>query len=160
MLFGKSLFQSVVDRLGEEAEDEAPATEPAFRIGGLSTSFVAPTAEPSGEEAPLPSDQRIDAYLFLMPDDEENPEPEPEPPAPPQPPAWLGRLSLEEITEDLGLDPADDREKLQARRRSFARENHPDRVAVDHRAAATTRMKIANRLIDEAIRRWDLGISR
>lgn len=158
MLFGKSLFQSVVDRLGEEAEDEAPASEPAFRIGGLSTSFVAPTAEPLGKDAVAPSDQRIDAYLFLMPDDGENPEPEP--PAPPPPPAWLERLSVEEITEDLGLDPADDREKLQERRRGFARENHPDRVAVDHREAATTRMKIANRLIDEAIRRYNLGIGR
>jgi hypothetical protein len=93
-----------------------------------------------------------------MPDDAEPAEPEP--PAPPLPPDWLGRLSREEIVQDLGIEPSDDREKLQERRRHFARDNHPDRVAADYREAATLRMKIANGLIDEAISRHDLGIRR
>ncbi|MDO9382589.1 MAG: hypothetical protein Q7T86_06960 [Hyphomicrobiaceae bacterium] len=37
-------------------------------------------------------------------------------------------------------------------RRRFAMNNHPDRVAATMRDAATTRMSIANGLIDEALR--------
>ena len=114
----------------------------------------APVQPPSDAAADL----RLDAYLSLMP--EETAPSEPEPPAPPPPPIWLERLSPEEVAEDLGLAPTDDRERLQERRRAFARDNHPDRVAEDHREAATVRMKIANRLIDEAINRFDLGIGR
>jgi hypothetical protein len=158
MLFGKSLFQSVVDRLDEEAEEQVPAEEQTFRISGLPAGFVpTPPAAPSPPADPG-TDQRLDAYLFLMPDDAEPAEPEP--PAPPLPPDWLGRLSREEIVQDLGIEPSDDREKLQERRRHFARDNHPDRVAADYREAATLRMKIANGLIDEAISRHDLGIRR
>jgi hypothetical protein len=160
MLFGKSLFQSVVDRLGEEKDDETQPPEPAFRIEGLNTGFVAPTTAPSAEDTPTSHDQRLNAYMSVMqehePEDEQQPEPERlAPAAPPPPPPWLQRLSPEEISADLGLHPADDRDTLQERRRSFARENHPDLVATDHREAATTRMKIANRLIDDAIRRFD-----
>lgn len=38
-------------------------------------------------------------------------------------------------------------------RRNFARANHPDRVAIGFRAEATTRMQIANRLVDDAVAR-------
>jgi hypothetical protein len=156
MLFGKSLFQSVVDRLDDEAEEQPVTEEQAFRIKGLSTGFV---AEPDLAAAPGTGvDQRLDAYLFLMPED--LPPEEPEPPAPPPPPAWAGRLSPQEIAEDLGIDPSDDRDRLQERRRRFARENHPDRVAADYRDAATLRMKIANGLIDEAISSHDLRNGR
>lgn len=155
MLFGKSIFQSVVDRLDKEAEDEVPTQETAFRINGLASSFV-PVA-PAAPSAPAnpDTDQRLDAYLFLMPEEQE-----PEPPAPPPRPAWIDRLLAEEIAADLGLEPGDDRERLQERRRAFARDNHPDRIAEDFREAATLRMKTANRLIDEAIRRSELGQGR
>ncbi|MFN3634465.1 MAG: hypothetical protein ACK4UZ_01885, partial [Rhizobium rhizophilum] len=111
MLFGKSLFQSVVDRLDKEAEDEVPPEETAFRINGLASSFVpvAPVA-PSAPADPG-TDQRLDAYLFLMPEERE-PEP-PAAPVPPEPPAWIDRLSPDEVAADLGLDPSDDRERLQ-----------------------------------------------
>lgn len=158
MLFGKSLFQSVVDRLDAEAEEEVPAEEQAFRIAGLSTSFLPDQPETPAAPSDAAADLRLDAYLALMP--EEIPQVEPEPPTPPPPPIWLKRLSSEEIAEDLGLSPSDDRERLQERRRSFARDNHPDRIAPEHRDAATIRMKIANRLIDEAIRRAERGLSR
>lgn len=158
MLFGKSLFQSVVDRLDAEAEEQPPAEETAFRINGLPTSFVPERPdEPAGTASSGP-DLRLGAYLSLMPDETENPPPEP--PAPPPPPSWITRLSPEEIAEDLGLVPSDDRERLAERRRAFARDNHPDRVAAEYRLAATTRMKIANRLVDEAINRFDLGYGR
>ncbi|MCE7029771.1 hypothetical protein [Jiella avicenniae] len=38
-------------------------------------------------------------------------------------------------------------------RRNFARTNHPDRVAIGFRSEATTRMQIANRLVDDAVAR-------
>lgn len=166
MLFGKSLFQSVVDRLDAEAEEQPPADEPTFRINGLSTSFLPETPEqgPGPSLSESGADPRLDAYLSLMSDD--IPPAEPEPPAepleplPPPPPVWLDRLSPEEVVEDLGLEPSDDRERLQERRRAFARDNHPDRLPADFREQATIRMKMANRLIDEAIKRYDLGFGR
>ncbi|MCC8932256.1 MULTISPECIES: hypothetical protein [Rhizobiaceae] len=158
MLFGKSLFQSVVDRLGEEAKEDVPSEDVAFRVKGLASSFIPMTPASGSTPVDPGTDQRLDAYLFLMPEDRE-PEP-PEPPAPPQPPAWINRLSPEEIAADLGLDPGDDRERLQERRRAFARDNHPDRIAADFREEATMRMKIANRLIDDAISRFATGLGR
>ncbi|NDW07563.1 hypothetical protein [Jiella pacifica] len=38
-------------------------------------------------------------------------------------------------------------------RRNFARVNHPDRVPIGFRTEATTRMQIANRLVDDAVAR-------
>lgn len=164
MLFGKSLFQSVVDRLGAEAEEAPPTEEPTFRINGLSTSFLPETPEQAPTLSEPSADPRLDAYLSLMSDEIQPAEPEP-PVAPletlpPPPPVWLDRLSPEEVVEDLGLEPSDDRERLQERRRAFARDNHPDRLPEDFREQATIRMKIANRLIDEAIKRYDLGFGR
>ncbi len=158
MLFGKSLFQSVVDRLDAEAEEQVPAEEPTFRINGLSTSFLPDPPDAASAPSGSGPDPRLDAYLSQMP--EPVAAAKAEPPAPPPPPDWLERLSPEEIAEDLGLQATDDRERLQERRRTFARDNHPDRVAEDYRHAATNRMKIANRLIDEAITRFDLGFGR
>lgn len=143
MLFGKSLFQSVVERLAEEAEEaDGPRADPAYRISGLSSGFVAESVEAAPTQA-----FRLDAYLALMPD------PEPENTGPPAVPAHLTRLTIAEITEDLGLRAADDRDALADKRRAFARLNHPDRQHAAFRDKATTRMKIANLLVDEAIRR-------
>ncbi|MDH4440845.1 MAG: hypothetical protein QE284_10725 [Rhizobium sp.] len=152
MLFGKSLFQSVIDRLAEE-EAEVPedvgATEPRFRIDGLGASYA-----PERVEATLVDDsRRRDAYLFLMRDEVPEEPPEPAIPIEPQKPDWLGRLSIEEIATDLAITAKDDRETLQERRRAFARLNHPDRIHADFRDQATTRMKIANILVDEALLR-------
>jgi hypothetical protein len=164
MLFGKSLFQSVVDRLDAEADEQPPADEPRFWINGLSPSFLPETPEQTATLSEPSADPRVGAYLSLMSEEIQPPEPEQpaEPPeaVPPPPPAWLDRLSPDQVAEDLGLEPLDDREQLQERRRTFARDNHPDRLAEDYRDAATIRMKIANRLIDEAIKRYDLGFGR
>lgn len=150
MLFGKSLFQSVVERLAEEAEeaDPAPAVS-AYRVSGLSSGFVIESVDHAPAEA-----FRLDAYLALMP--EPMAEPMPAPPAAPVKPVLpdhLARLSIEEIAEDLDLKAEDDRERLGEKRRAFARHNHPDGHHPDFRDKATTRMKIANLLVDEAIRR-------
>lgn len=146
MLFGKSLFQSVVERLAEEAEDaDAAPVVTAYRVSGLSSGFVAESVD----HAPAAA-FHLDAYLALMP------EPMPAPPAAPvRPvmPSHLARLSIEQIAEDLDLKAEDDRETLGEKRRAFARHNHPDRYHPDFRDMATTRMKTANLLVDEAIRR-------
>ncbi len=146
MLFGKSLFQSVVERLAEEAEEADPApVMSAYRVSGLSSGFVAESVAHAPAEA-----FRLDAYLALMP------EPMPVPPAVPVKPVMpdhLKRLAIEQIAEDLDLKADDDRERLGEKRRAFARHNHPDRHHPDFRDRATTRMKIANLLVDEAIRR-------
>ncbi|PPJ45845.1 hypothetical protein C0075_08975 [Rhizobium sp. KAs_5_22] len=146
MLFGKSLFQSVVERLAEEAEEADPApVMSAYRVSGLSSGFVAESVDHAPAEA-----FRLDAYLALMP------EPMPVPPAAPVKPVMpdhLTRLAIEQIAEDLELKADDDRERLGEKRRAFARHNHPDGHHPEFRDKATTRMKIANLLVDEAIRR-------
>ncbi|MBU4527258.1 MAG: hypothetical protein KUA43_19025 [Hoeflea sp.] len=63
------------------------------------------------------------------------------------------RLSAEEIATDIDVLASDTPSDLQRKRRSFARLNHPDRTPSEWRDAATTRMKIANQLIDEALRK-------
>jgi hypothetical protein len=52
----------------------------------------------------------------------------------------------------MGLSASDTPANLQAKRRAFARANHPDLVPSVWRDEATTRMKIANLLIDEALK--------
>jgi hypothetical protein len=151
MLFGKSLFQSVVDRLAEEETQEHTVSEPRFRIDGLGASYAPERVSATPED----DDHRRAAYLFLMGDDEPV---SPEPAALPEPekPAWIDRLAIAEIAADLAITADDDRETLQERRRAFARLNHPDRIHPDFRDQATTRMKIANLLVDEALLRCQL----
>ena len=151
MLFGKSLFQSVVDRLAEEEaqEDVAARPQPHFRIDGLGSSYAPERIAASPED----DNRRREAYLFLMADVQE---PQPLEPPPPEKPAWLGRISIEEIAADLAITPADDRDMLNEKRRAFARLNHPDRIHADFRDQATMRMKIANLLVDEALLRCRL----
>ncbi|RKE83984.1 hypothetical protein [Rhizobium sp. AG855] len=149
MLFGKSLFQSVVDRLAEEeTQEDVETVEPRFRIDGLGASYAPERVSATPED----DDRRREAYLFLMGDDE----PAPQAPLKPEKPDWLDRLSIEDIAADLKITPSDDRDTLQERRRAFARLNHPDRIHPDFRDQATTRMKIANLLVDEALLRCRL----
>ncbi|SMD02797.1 hypothetical protein [Rhizobium sp. RU36D] len=147
MLFGQSLFQSVLERLQAEAidEDEDSATK-AYRVRGLGASFIAEPVNPAA--ADLERGQAL--YREMM---EDMPPTEPEvPPAPPEPPAHLLRLTPEEIAADLDLRTTDSVAVLAEKRRAFARLNHPDGVVADFREMATVRMKIANLLVDEAIR--------
>lgn len=156
MITGKSLFESLLDRLDEEKpEDEEPDVLSA-RIRGLSTGFVAPAME--GVSVSL---HRIDgAYLENIgediapapPEDEAPPAPAEEP-ALPEPAPYLLRQLPAEIAEDLQLSPSDTIAALHEKRRSFALANHPDRVHETHRALATVRMTLANLLIDKAIAR-------
>ncbi|KAA1182588.1 hypothetical protein FP026_10995 [Rhizobium tropici] len=150
MLFRQSLFQSVLDRLDTE-EDTSEQEEAAHRIRGLNVSFAA--AVPGGE---TPETHRPDeAYRDNLGDPIIPPEPEPAPqePEPPTMPEHLSRTSREEIAAELAITAEHTREILQEKRRGFAKANHPDSVAALFREQATTRMTLANQLIDEAIRR-------
>jgi hypothetical protein len=151
MLFKQSLFQSVLDRLDSE-EDASEKEEAAHRIRGLNVSFAATV--PGGE---TPAAHRPDdAYRDNLGDPVILPELEPEPePAPQEPimPEHLSRISREEVAAELAITSEHTREVLQEKRRHFAKVNHPDSVAALFREQATTRMTLANQLIDEAIRR-------
>lgn len=166
MLFGQSVFQSVLTRLKEEEKDEVgdtPASAADFRIRGLGAGFVAPPAEPPASM----TDANLDAYFAYLPDDTaalaeqvEANEPErtsradketPNTGSPEMPP-HLARLSEAEIAEELAISDKDTQSILTEKRRRFAKLNHPDRVAPQFRESATTRMTIANLMIDQAIR--------
>jgi hypothetical protein len=164
-MFGLTVFESVLERLKAEArqaaedeaedarDDDGPGEVRGFTSGfaglGMGGTFV------SGSQAAA-------AYLDLYEEPAPVP-PEPEP-SPPEPPPHLLRIAPEEVAEDLALHGRESVDDLLARRRAFARDNHPDGVPSDLRDNATLRMKIANMLIDETIRRINveksLGLSR
>ncbi|RWX78751.1 hypothetical protein EPK99_09170 [Neorhizobium lilium] len=159
MLFGQSLFQSVVTRLKTEHEDDLEeATDESFRIRGLGMGFVASTTDEAdvtgtGTEAYFAflhdqPDLAV-AETIAPPSPDEVVEHIPEPPAP----AHLLRLTREEIADELAITAQDTEPSLAEKRRRFAKANHPDRVAPDYRDNANIRMQTANLLIDEAIKR-------
>ena len=158
MLFGQSVFQSVLTRLKEEEKvdkEELSDTAAGFRVRGLGTGFVASTAK-SDEIADAPTGV-FHAYLLNEPSNiqepiEATPAPEPVEPEPDPIPAYLLRLTEAQIAEELAITVADTELVLNEKRRAFAKRNHPDSVAPQWRDHATTRMTIANLLIDNAIR--------
>lgn len=152
-MFGRSVFQSVVERLAAERAAEDDELPRAHRVSGLSSGFVREAAA-----APATDGRRAeDIYRDLMAEDGQTeavvPPEEPAPPEPPVMPAHLARLSPQEIAEDLALLPEDTAAMLAEKRRRFARANHPDGVHEAFRDAANMRMKVANLLIDEALAR-------
>ncbi|MCQ4631170.1 hypothetical protein GB927_014040 [Shinella sp. CPCC 100929] len=150
-MFGLTVFESVLERLKAEArqaeEDEELEEEGSGEIRGLTSGF---TGLGMGGTF-VSGSQAAAAYLDLYEEPAPMP-PEPEP-LPPEPPLHLLRIAPAEVAEDLALHGKESVDDLLARRRSFARENHPDGVPPDLRDNATLRMKIANMLIDETIRR-------
>lgn len=155
MLFGQSVFQSVLTRLKQEhGEDDSEEAGTGFRIKGLGMGFVAPT-----DDGPVVTATGTEAYFAFLPDVAEieiesmRAEDEPqEQPAPPIIPAHLLRLTTEEIAAELAITAADTEATLAEKRRHFAKANHPDGVAPEFRENANTRMKTANFLIDTAIK--------
>lgn len=167
-MFGMTVFESVLERLKaearqaaeEESADEVHDDGGPAEVRGLPSGF----AGLGTGGAFMSGSQAAAAYFDLY----EEPAPvEPEQPAaaePPPPPPHLLRIAPEEVASDLGLNGKESVDELLARRRAFARENHPDRAPEELRANATLRMKIANMLVDETIRRINveksLGLSR
>ncbi len=149
-MFGMSVFQSVLERLKAEEDEEEAAREeqPASAsIRGLNAGFVGNLA-PSARLADSAFVQR--AYFDMAGDDMLAP---PKPLPAPVMPDHLKRVRPDEIATDLGIAEGETLQSLADKRRTFAADNHPDRHHPDFRANATMRMKIANMLIDEAIRR-------
>ena len=60
--------------------------------------------------------------------------------------------TVEAVSRELALDAARSTADLLRLRRAFALRNHPDLVPPEKRAQATTRMALANFLIDREIR--------
>ncbi|MBX9458437.1 MAG: hypothetical protein KL863_21700 [Rhizobium sp.] len=148
-VFGKTLFETVLDGIEveatEEDEDDQDDQDIPVRRPRIVAHFLADTSY--GERA----DERPLGELYE--DFGEPPTSEPDTPAPPPPPVWLDRLSESSVGADLGLVAGMSRPEIREKRRLFARANHPDGVAEQFRDAATIRMTIANRLADEALRR-------
>lgn len=133
-IFGRSLFQSVLERIVDEKstpKDEKPGSPIHGSIGG----FVVQTGDSIVAEPVL-----TDAYRDFASETK-----------PKQMPSFLARLDIAEVSADLGVGAGDTARSLAIKRRAFARLNHPDRVDIDYRAQATIRMTIANQLIDAAL---------
>lgn len=142
-VFGKSLFETVLD--GMEVEEVREDEDVPTRRPRVTAHFLADTSFSDRE------DQRPLGELY-----EDFGEPLPAPPevsGPSVPPAWLDRLSEHDIAGDLGLVPDMTKAEIRERRRAFARDNHPDRVAEEFQEAATIRMTAANRMVEAALRR-------
>lgn len=162
-MFGMTVFESVLERLkteareaAEETDGDAPEESGPGEIRGLTSGFAG-----LGTGAIFVSGSHaVAAYLDLY----EEPRPPLPSEPPPAPPPHLLRTTPEEVAEDLALTGKESVNDLLARRRDFARDNHPDRTPEDLRTNANLRMKIANMLIDETIRRINveksLGLSR
>lgn len=174
-MFGKSVFESVLDRLAEEgltAGDYAGWAMPEDSAEGpVRSAYPVFTMLPEGRPT-VPPHSAAAAYRDMGDFDDGFDAPEGAPPsrepdtaaADDAPPAHLLRTSPEDIAADLALTGNETRAQLAGLRRAFARDNHPDTVPADLRANATRRMTIANMLIDETLRRMQaetaLGLRR
>jgi len=164
MLFGQSVFQSVLERLkaeeGEE-DDEAGDQPAAYRVRGFATGLAFDVMEGvSAAGAQKPGQAYFDNLEFEAPlpaPDAPVAEPEPEPAPEPEPepvmPEHLSRTAPADIAAELAISSTDTVQSLGEKRRAFAKANHPDRVLPKFRDNATRRMTLANLLIDEAVRR-------
>lgn len=157
MILGQSLFDAVLDRLAEEREndiEDRDAASASLGIRGLNAGFVSASVG-----IPLPGGEgRLhDAYFDFGDGPGNNAEPQTEPTFERLEASTFSRLTPQDVAEDLKLSEARSTEALQSLRRSFARQNHPDMVGEEWREQATLRMKIANLLIDEALKRLPPG---
>jgi hypothetical protein len=183
MYFGRSIFQSVVERLESEtakaSQEDVPAPYPRTAIN---TSFVFETAlnddaasDPSQGASQMFSafDLDGDEAAALPPQDAGIPAPNVdivEPIEAPQPEtkataaidskdySFLSKTSHDEVRLELRLDTLTNVNALQAKRRQFARDNHPDTVPDGWRDFASLRMTTANLLIDQAVK--DLALRK
>lgn len=155
MIFGQSLFDAVLDRLAEEQDDDAEASTPAsIGVRGLNAGFVSASV---GVPMPEGEGRLHDAYFDFADGPPIRMEPQEEPAFERLEARTFSRLTPQDVAEDLKLSEARSAEALQSLRRAFARRNHPDMVGEEWREQATLRMKIANLLIDEALKRLPSG---
>lgn len=163
---GGGTFEDVLERVGHErGDDPLPGYAFRTRIRGLNASFVGTKSKPEQghDSEPLHAayfDYSSDIVAPPAKPAAPPPKPAPPPPEPPAPPpkpaidvSMFMRLRPEDIAKDINLRPSDTRVELQKKRRAFARINHPDRAPEEWRDAATTRMMLANHLVDAALRK-------
>lgn len=154
MLFGQSLFQSVLDRLKAE-DDETIDAPPAGRVSGLNTGLAFNVMEGVSASSARPGQAYFDNLEFSAAEKtvETSTTPSPEIEPAPVMPEYLGRITPEEIAAELDISARDTVQSLGEKRRAFAKKNHPDSVDPPFRENATKRMTVANLLIDKALRR-------
>ncbi|EJC80642.1 hypothetical protein Rleg4DRAFT_2276 [Rhizobium leguminosarum bv. trifolii WSM2297] len=149
MLFGQSVFQSVLERLKAEDETAEEAEAPAgHRVSGLGTGLAFDILEGVSVASQRVGQAYFDNLEHETPEFVEKPAPPPEPVMPDH----LTRTAPQEVAAELAISAADTPLTLGEKRRAFARANHPDGVALPFRDNATKRMMLANLLIDEALR--------
>lgn len=151
-MFGKSVFESVLERLQAEAEEAGTADVTDADLSAPHRNPTAPFAVFGNSMGSSSVAHAAAAYRDVFGDDVRE-ERDPAPPAPPATPSHLLRTAPEDVAADLGLTGKETRAQLLALRRTFARINHPDGVPVELRSSATRRMMIANMLLDETLRR-------
>lgn len=168
MYFGRSLFQSVVERLQSESADaEADAIEPAAHVPRVTTSFIFDTSNDDPSEGTDGIDRVASEYHNFefteidqrseLPDAEEIAPPvEAEPEIPAKEYSYLNQTDPASVNSELKINSLTTIDALQLARRKFARDNHPDMVPEAHRHEATLRMTAANLLIDQAIKALEL----
>ncbi|NKM17991.1 hypothetical protein GFM01_09110 [Rhizobium laguerreae] len=158
MLFGQSVFQSVLERLKAEGETDEDAEAPAVhRVSGLGTGLAFDVMAFDVMEDVSTASQRVGQAYFDNLDLDAAAAiaeaPAAAPPPEPVMPDHLARIAPEEIAAELAIAAADTQQTLNEKRRAFAKANHPDGVPELFRDNANRRMMIANLLIDEAMRR-------
>ena len=157
MLFGQSVFQSVLDRLKAEDDEAVEQDAPTARVTGLNTGLAFNVMEGISAQSGRADQAYVEMMGFAPP--ESAPQPSPVPSTPPEPepdpvmPDHLARLEPEDIADELDISTRDTAQSLSEKRRAFAKNNHPDRVHPLFRENATKRMTTANLLIDQALRR-------
>ncbi|MDB5524628.1 MAG: hypothetical protein JWM58_2391 [Rhizobium sp.] len=138
-VFGKSLFETVLEGLhnqADEEEEDAPLPVRGFN-GGFVGNDWSGRADPGSDPSLLfngfaPDPVTVEAFI----------------------PGWIDRLSETEIKEDLCLKNCRTELDLRERRRLFALDNHPDRVPIEYREQANRRMMAANQMIDAALAKF------
>jgi len=147
MIGGLDSFDAVLDRVSNErAEASSHGSGPWTAMRGWNSSFVATSLR----SHPWPGREQRGPAASVVQADASTPVPRPEPAIDTSP---FTRVSPEDVAKDINLLASDTPAELKSKRRRFARLNHPDRVPMEWRQAATTRMKIANHMVDEALRR-------
>ncbi|MDR6757616.1 hypothetical protein J2Y48_002913 [Mycoplana sp. BE70] len=150
-MFGRSVFETVLERLKAEAQEAEAAGESESSRPSAAVGPSAPFVVGAGS-AFTSANHAAAAYRNVF-DDSNQDTVEHQRIAPPPPPPHLLRTAPEDVAADLGLTGQETRPQLVALRRAFARDNHPDGVPAELRPNATRRMTIANMLLDETLRR-------
>lgn len=151
-MFGKSVFESVLERLRAEADDANVSEDAGAAPSGTYHGPLPPFGAFANGAAFTSANRAAAAYRDILRDSVDE-RLGTTPTATPDLPPHLLRTAPEEVAADLGLTGEETRAQLTALRRAFARDNHPDGVPAELRSNATRRMMIANMLLDETLRR-------